>query len=106
MALDRSGSLPFFNKRAEWWWRMREALDPDSGEDLALPPDPALRADLCAPRWGRMARGIKIETKDETIKRIGRSPDKGDAVVYALANERVVNAPQRRNAPGPRPCPP
>jgi hypothetical protein len=41
---DRSGSLGFFNKRAEWWWRMREALDPDYGEPIALPPDSRWRA--------------------------------------------------------------
>lgn len=89
---DKSGSVPFFNKRSEMWWRTREALDPDSGEEICLPPDPELRADLCAPRWSRPPRGIKVELKEETIKRIGRSPDKGDAVVYALSEEPVTNA--------------
>lgn len=87
---DRSGSLGFFNKRAEWWWRMREALDPAYGEEIALPPDPRLRADLCAPRWRLAARGIQVESKEEIQARIGRSPDRGDAAVYALCDEAVV----------------
>ena len=82
---DKSGQLGFLNRRAEWWWGLREALDPASGQDLALPPDPELRVDLCAPRWKLTARGIQIESKDDLRKRIGRSPDRGDAVVYAVA---------------------
>lgn len=83
-ATDKSGQLSFRNKRAEWWWKMREALDPDSGEALALPPDRGLLADLCAPKWKLSASGIQVESKDDIIKRLGRSPDRGDSAVYAL----------------------
>jgi hypothetical protein len=86
---DKSGQLGFVNQRAEWWWKLREALDPASEQDLALPPDPELRADLCAPHWKLTARGIQIEAKDEIHKRIGRSPDRGDAVVMAHAIRRI-----------------
>lgn len=85
IAKDKSGKLGFVNQRAEWWWKMREGLDPASGQDLELPPDPELKADLCAPRWKPTPRGIQIEEKAEIIKRIGRSPDAGDAVVNANA---------------------
>jgi len=85
MAHDRSGQLSFVNQRAEYWWRLRESLDPSSGEALALPPDPELRADLIAPRWSLRPRGIQIEGKPDLIRRIGRSPDKGDSLVYAHA---------------------
>lgn len=83
-ATDRSGKLRFINKRAEWWWKMREALDPQYGDDLALPPDRPLLADLCAPRWKISARGIQVEAKEDIIKRLGRSPDRGDSAVLAL----------------------
>lgn len=83
-ARDKSSRLGFVNKRAELYWKLREALDPESGEDIALPPDRELRADLCAPKWKLMARGIQIESKEDIIKRIGRSPDCADAVVLAL----------------------
>lgn len=81
---DRTKQLTFVNQRAEWWWKLREALDPQTGQNLALPDDRELLADLCAPRWELTARGIKIESKDDIITRIGRSPDKGDSCVYAF----------------------
>ena len=80
-------SLQFFNKRAEAWWRFREALDPDQegGSPVALPPDSILVADLTAPRFTVTPRGIKIESKDDIVGRLGHSPDRGDAVVMSWA---------------------
>lgn len=89
---DRSGKLGFANKRAEWWWGLREALDPLLGDDLALPPDQELLADLTAPLWEATTRGILIESKDDIIERLGRSTDKGDSLVMAHA----TNPPVRR----------
>lgn len=82
-ATDKSGVLHFVNKRAEVYWAFREALDPDDGKDMALPPDIELEADLCAPRWSSQSNGIKIESKEDIKKRLGRSPDCADAVVLA-----------------------
>ncbi len=84
-ATDKSRKLRMINKRAEAYWKFREALDPQGGEDIALPPDPELKADLCAPRWRLTMRGIQVESKDEIIDRIKRSPDCGDAIVLAAA---------------------
>ena len=80
-------TLRFFNKRAEVWWRLREALDPgqDGGSPVALPDDPELTADLTSCRFTVGPRGIKIESKDEVVKRLGRSPDKGDSITLAFA---------------------
>jgi hypothetical protein len=76
--------MTFYNLRAKMWWQFREALDPSSGFDIALPPDPEVRAELAAPRW-KMRRGnvILIEEKVEIKKRLGRSPDKGDSIVQS-----------------------
>ncbi|MCK1479317.1 terminase [Bradyrhizobium sp. 197] len=81
------GQLKFANKRAEAWWRFREALNPDQqgGSVIALPPDPELRSDLAAPTYEVSARGLLIENKDDLRKRLGRSPGKGDACVMALS---------------------
>lgn len=87
---DKSGTLGFVNQRAAWTWGVREALDPASGQDICLPPDPQIKADLCALRWKLTPRGIKIELKDEVKERIGRSPDDGDAVINALAVKHVL----------------
>lgn len=82
---DRTKQLSFFNKRAEMWWKLREALDPETGDELAIPDDRELLSDLTAPRWEYTTRGIKIEAKDHIKERIGRSPDLGDSLVYAHA---------------------
>jgi hypothetical protein len=106
LAKTRDGQLAFFNRRAEAWWRMREELDPgqDSGAILALPPDASVKADLAAPRWELTARGIKIEDKDGIRKRLGRSPDEGDAIVMCLSEgARAVAAELRRSRQGARP---
>lgn len=78
---DKAGMYNFMNRRAEAWYKFSEALDPESGEEIALPPNPELMADLTAPTWELVGEGIKIESKDTLIKRLGRSPDRGDAVV-------------------------
>ena len=86
---DRSKQFGFANMRAELYWKMREALEPGKGDDLALPDDRQLLADLCAPRYSVTARGIMIEGKEDIRRRLGRSPDCGDAAVLALS-QRVV----------------
>ena len=78
---DKSGMLEFANRRSEAWWKFREALEPDSGKDIALPPDPELMADLTSPTYEVTTRGIQIEPKEKIIRRLSRSPDCGDAVV-------------------------
>lgn len=86
-ASAKGSGLKFVNKRAEAWWKFREELDPDQqgGSAIALPPDAELKADLAAPRWTLGPRGILLESKDDIRKRLGRSPGKGDACVYALS---------------------
>lgn len=81
---DASRQLEFANRRAEAWWKFREALDPESGQEIALPPDNELLSDLTAPTWKLEASGIQIEKKEDIVKRLGRSTDCGDAVVMNL----------------------
>src|SRR5258707_934982 len=105
-AKTRDRQLSFYNKRAEAWWRMREELDPgqDGGSMLALPPDASVKADLAAPRWELTARGIKIEDKNQIRKRLGRSPDEGDAIVMCLSEgTRAAAAELRRRQRAARP---
>lgn len=97
---DKSGQLGFVNLRSELYWAMREALDPTNPEPIYLPDDAELLADLTAPRWWLTPSGIMVEPKrgkpkeDGTptglVARLGRSPDRGDAVVYAL-----ISTPKR-----------
>jgi hypothetical protein len=89
-ATDRSGTIGFANKRAEWWWLFREALDPDLGLNIALPPDAELAADLAAPRWSLTVRGIILEDKKLIKKRIMRSPDRAEALINAFAQPNII----------------
>lgn len=91
---DRSGRLGFFNLRSQTWWDMREALDPDIENGICLPPDPELLKELCAPRWELSGMTIKVESRDEIVKRVGRSPDRASALVLALMETPKV--PQLR----------
>jgi hypothetical protein len=65
-ATDRTGVLKFVNLRAWAYWTLRDLLDPEKGQDLALPPDQELLSDLTAPRWHMTMQGIKIEPKKRT----------------------------------------
>lgn len=100
LGTDKSGQLRFVNLRSELYWRMREALDPSNPHPIALPDDAELLADLTAPRWWLTPSGIQVEPKKGKpredgqptglVARLGRSPDRGDAVVYGL-----ISTPKR-----------
>jgi hypothetical protein len=87
---DRSGKYRLTNVRTAMYWRLREALDPESGDNLCLPPDPELLADLTAPRFEVRASGIAVEAKEKLKERIGRSPDAGDAVALHFSQPAVL----------------
>ena len=88
--MDKAGQLRFRNRRAEMYWRLREALDPVSGDNIALPPDQELAADLAAVRYKVVTMGkvaaIQIREKDEIREALGRSPDKGDSVAMTFVS--------------------
>jgi hypothetical protein len=79
----KESRMPFYNLRAEMYWQFREALNPESGEDVALPRSARLKAQLAAVRWEPRGNRILIESKDEIRARLGHSPDEADAVVMA-----------------------
>lgn len=85
---DKSGRFKMVNLRAECYWRLREALDPDNNPTLCLPDDPKLLSDLAAPRYEVTPSGIKIEAKDDIIARLKRSPDDGDAVALSMLDPK------------------
>jgi len=84
--LDSSGELGFVDMRSAGWWTLRELLM-DENSQMALPPDDKLTGDMTAAKWREMSGGkIKVESKDDIRKRLGRSTDDGDAVMMAFAN--------------------
>ena len=98
-ARSKCGTFTFYNKRAEAYWRFREALDPEQsgGSDICLPDDPKLVADLSAPLFDyKRSKGgfleLKITTKEDLIKNLGRSPDRGDAVIMAWTDGQKADS--------------
>lgn len=96
-APTEEGKEKFENKRAELYWHLRERLDPDkriNSKPIGLPPDEELMMDLASLKFKITSRGkIAIEPKEEMKKRIGRSPDRGDAVMIAVAPPELINPP-------------
>ena len=85
--VDRFGAYGFVDQRSAGWWHLREVLDPDQNSDVALPPDEEdlLIGDLTAPHWKVLSGGlIKVESKEELRKRLGRSTDFGDVVMMVF----------------------
>lgn len=83
-ATDKSGELHFANMRSYAYWLLRESLDPAKADSLALPDDPKLKEDLVGLKYREVAGGkIQVEEKANVVKRLGRSPDRGDALVIA-----------------------
>lgn len=97
-SFDRSGQLSFYNLRSQLWWQFRESLDPAYGSTVALPPEPELLADLTAPRWSLQGTNIKVESREDIVKRIGRSPDYGSAIINAQIDTPKRHIMQTINA--------
>ena len=99
--------LRFANRRTEALWRFREALDPDQpqGSTIMLPNDPELLSDLTAPTYEVRNGILYAETKEKLVDRLGRSPDRGDAVVMSWsAGDKIASSYQKWKSPGRRPA--
>jgi len=78
---DETGQRQFLNVRAACYWKLRDALDPAFGATLCLPPDDELLEELCEMAYETNSSGkIQMEKKKDIKERIGRSPDKADAL--------------------------
>ena len=54
-----------------------------------------LRGDLAAPAYTQLSDGrLKLEAKAEMKRRLGRSPDDGDALALALAHRKCWPEPR------------
>lgn len=72
----------YCNRRAYDYWSLRQRLDPATST-LQLPPSTDLYSELSAPQYTLSARGIQVQSKEDLIRKLGRSPDIADAVVLA-----------------------
>lgn len=81
---EGAGGILYRNRRTEAFWTVRERLQRGR---LGLPKDEALFDELMSLRWRPAATGGKVEVEDKRdwAARVGRSPDKADAVSMAVA---------------------
>jgi len=84
LGTDKSGRLSFLNLRSELAWKFREWLDPEANNGAALPPESDLLTELAAFRWHLRGPIIVVESREDLIKRIGRSADRASAYFLAL----------------------
>ncbi len=71
--------------RDQVWFTARDWLRAGG----CLPPDDKLCGELAAPTFGFSPRQrVKVESKDETKKRLRRSPDRADALCLAIFQPR------------------
>lgn len=100
---DRSGRLLFSNLRSWMAWRARELLDPKANNGIAIYPSEQLKKDLCAYKWSVTGSKIYVESREEIIKRLGRSPDYASAFFLSLMETPkildVVGMREQSNGP-------
>lgn len=88
------------NARSELWFEFAHDWLPV----LDLDPDDQLAADLLGPEYVIDSKGRRVvEKKEETKKRLGRSPDRADAVMMAYC--RAANMGGRVRLPAGPPVP-
>lgn len=85
----------YFNLRAEMYGNLRDWVQEQPAQ---LPDDDAMQSDLCVVQYKYTSNSqYKLESKDELKKRLGRSPDRGDAIALTFA--RPVNHQSALKAP-------
>lgn len=78
---DITGQHSFVNMRAYLFWAVRDWLNPKNNTGAMLPPDTGFDEEAAEIRWFFRSDGkIQIEPKEDIKARLGRSPDKFDAL--------------------------
>jgi len=85
----------FKNQRAEMWWNTRSLLQPKDGkQDIRLNVDRAVLAQLAGPTYTSDSSGrILIESKADMKKRGVHSPDRAEAILLALYENKNIIPP-------------
>lgn len=92
---DVTEQMKFLNMRAYLFWRVRDWLNPKNNTGAMLPPDARFDEEAEEIRWKFRSDGrIQIEAKEDIKERLGRSPDKFDALAntfYPVENRRPID---------------
>lgn len=79
---EKAQDKRYFNKRTEMWVRMRDWVRKGG----VLPQDPQLAEELTIPKLIFHAGVTRLEEKEQIKARLGRSPDKADALAQTFAD--------------------
>lgn len=86
-AVAEENANEYPNARSELWFEFAEDWLPE----LDLDEDEQLLADLCAPEYSIDSHGRRVvEAKEKTKDRLGRSPDRADAVMMPFSRAAVA----------------
>jgi hypothetical protein len=82
----------FKNQRAEMWWNTRTLTQPKDGkQELRLEVDRSVLAQLAGPTFKSDSSGrIQIESKIDMKRRGVSSPDRAEAILLALYENKSV----------------
>ena len=83
----------YVNKRAEMWCKLRDWIQQEDGE-VSIPDSDEVHKDLvCMPDFERTSNGrILLKPKDVIRKKLGMSPDIGDAIALTFAYPVAADA--------------
>lgn len=93
-----SDANTYNNLRSQMYWQMREDLRQDR---LAVPNDPKLFRELIEVKYVIANGKVVVESKEDLVKRLGKSPNRGDAAIYwnwvrpRKAQERALTDEER-----------
>ena len=92
---DITGQYKFVNMRAWLFWAIRDWLNPKNETGAMLPPDDKFDEEATEIRWSFRSDGkIIIEPKEDIKERLGRSPDKFDALAntfYPINSRKAID---------------
>jgi len=97
-AASSSHNAHFANRRAEMYWGLRAAFNPEGSSSFALHGHRTDRLcrELSEITYQFNSQGrIRIDPKDELKQRLGHSPDHADALALTFAGGHTVAAPPR-----------
>lgn len=90
---DVTGQYQFVNMRSWLFWAVRDWLNPKNNTEAMLPPDTGFDEEAAEIRWFFRSDGrIQIEPKEDIKTRLGRSPDKFDALANTFYPLKKTNA--------------
>lgn len=79
---SRAQDQRYYNKRTEMWMRMRDWVRAGG----CLPNDPNLMQELIEPEVYFINGKVRLEEKEQIKQRLGRSPDRADALAQTFAD--------------------